>query len=147
MAMIRAGISVYRRALLRDGRAPARRTAGFFDPLDLPAATFGRGVAGRGDGVRRVELRVSVREDAERFEAGFERDAAGFREAAAAGFLRDTGRAVVRRCFTVFFGSFIVSSIFTSCFVSSRQTPGVSFGSEMGPMATRRSFETGWPTA
>src|SRR3954451_12263027 len=91
MAMIRVGMSAYRRALLRDGRAPARRTAGFFEPLDFPAATFGRGDAGRGDGVRRVELRVSVRDAAERFAGAFERDAAGFRVAAAAGFLRDTG--------------------------------------------------------
>src|SRR5205085_6259526 len=95
MAMMRLGMSAYRRALLRDGRAPARRTAGFFEP-DLPAATFGRGVAGRGDGVRRVVLRVSVRDDAERF-AAFGRDAADGRFAA--GFLRDTGRAAVRRGF------------------------------------------------
>jgi hypothetical protein len=64
---------------------------------------------------------------------------------AAIGFFFAAGRAV-RRGFA-FAGSFIVSSIFTSCLVSSRQSPGVSFGSEIGPMATRRSLATGCPTA
>ena len=63
----------------------------------------------------------------------------------AAVFFRATGRAT-RRGFA-FFGSFIVASIFTSCSLSSRHTPGVSFGSEIGPMATRLSLETGCPTA
>ena len=90
-----------------------------------------------------ISDRVEVRAATGRL-AAFGRDAAGVRFAAVTGFLRDTGRATVRRGFAIFFfGSFIVSSIFTSCFVSSRQTPGVSFGSEIGPMATRRSFETG----
>ena len=81
-----------------------------------------------------------MRDDAA--ERVFGRDAVE-RFAAAAGFFRDAGRAATRRGLAAFFGSFIVSSIFTSCLVSSRQTPGVSFGSEIGPMATRRSFETG----
>ena len=72
--------------------------------------------------------------------------AAGFlRDVAAAGFGRCAGR-VVRRCFGGR-ASCIVASIFTSCFDSSRQTPAVSFGSEIGPMATRLSFDTGWPMA
>lgn len=114
-------------------------------PADLPVATFGRGVAGRGEGVRRVELRgaAAARDFVGRaFGRAADGRFAGERFAAAVGFLRETGPAATRR-FTGFFISFIVSSIFTSCFVSSRQTPGVSFGSEMGPMATRRSFETG----
>src|SRR5437764_13967001 len=59
----------------------------------------------------------------------------------AAGFF-----AAARRGFGLA-GSCIVASIFTSCLVSSRQTPGVSFGSEIGPMATRLSFDTGFPMA
>src|SRR5262249_25617215 len=61
------------------------------------------------------------------------------------GFLRDTGLAAGR--FFGAFGSFMVASMRTSRSLSSRHTPGVSFGSEMGPMATRRSFDTGCPTA
>src|SRR5258706_6780515 len=63
----------------------------------------------------------------------------------AAGFLCDSWRFGARRGRGAAFGfaSFIVASILTSVFVSSRQTPGVSFGSESGPMATRLSFMTG----
>src|SRR5438093_9973350 len=60
-------------------------------------------------------------------------------------FFLDCGRAA-RRGFAGR-ASFIVASIFTSWFVSSRHTPGESLGSEIGPMATRLSFVTGWPTA
>ena len=56
-----------------------------------------------------------------------------------AAFLRDGARRAGRRGAA----SCIVASIFTSLVVSSRHTPGVSFGSEIGPIATRRSFETG----
>ena len=123
----------------------ARRTGDFLALVDLLVTPFGRGVAGRGDGVRRVELRgtAAARDFVVR---AFGRVAverlAGERFAAAVGFFRETGPAAARRL-AGFFSSFIVSSIFTSCFVSSRQTPGVSFGSVMGPMATRRSLETG----
>src|SRR5438270_14091038 len=67
----------------------------------------------------------------------------------AAGFLCETCRFGARRArgAAFAFGSFIVASIFTSDFDSSRQTPGVSFGSESGPMATRFSFMTGCPMA
>jgi len=57
-------------------------------------------------------------------------------------FFRDFGRAIRRGR-----ASCVLDNIRTSFGVSSRQKPGVSFGSEIGPIATRFSFDTGWPTA
>ena len=68
-------------------------------------------------------------------------------DAFAAVFFGEAARATGARRGFGLAGSCIVASIFTSRGVSSRQSPGVSFGSEIGPMATRRSFDTGWPTA
>ncbi len=64
-------------------------------------------------------------------------------DAFAAVFFGDAARAVGARRAFGFAGSCIVASIFTSRGVSSRQSPGVRRGSEIGPIATRRSFETG----
>jgi hypothetical protein len=99
--------------------------------------------------VRVLELAVFAGA-AVRFAAGRFAAAAGFFLAVAApgpavlvffGAVR-----VARRSFGLA-GSCIVASICTSFGESSRQSPAVSFGSESGPIATRRSFETGWPTA
>jgi hypothetical protein len=98
---------------------------------------FGRAVAPFGLGPALVER---VLDDAVAF--FFATGVARLRGAAEAAAFLTVGRAGVRRGFGLA-GSCIVASIFTSRGVSSRQSPGVSSGSAIGPMATRRSFETG----
>ena len=109
-------------------------------------ADAARGVAGRGPDFCRGDDVVGPCAFADLRATGL-RDGAAPRffdaDAFAAVVFGDAARSAgTRRAFGLA-GSCIVASIFTSRGVSSRQSPGVSFGSEIGPMATRRSFDTG----